>query len=118
MPETRSKRSAIEPKTAWSARQPPRGAEYLVGDQYTIDDIATFLWVGCVDWAHCVWKHLRDGEFPNVVALHERYKKSLRRSGEMRWLSNRCLDLYGPAVLTKAEAPDLNMRDSGRRVTE
>jgi GST-like protein len=48
------------------------GTEYLVGDQYTIADIATFPWVGCVDWAYGAWEHLGVEEFPTVVARHKR----------------------------------------------
>jgi glutathione S-transferase len=44
----------------------------LDGDQYTIADIATFPWVGCVDWAYGAWEHLGVEEFSNVVAWHKR----------------------------------------------
>ena len=53
------------------------GTGYLVGDQYTIADIATFPWVGCVDWAYGAWEHLGVEEFPNVVARHKRCEEKL-----------------------------------------
>ncbi len=51
------------------------GAENLVGDQYTIADIATFPWVDCGDWTCGAWEHLGVEEFPNVVAWHKRCEK-------------------------------------------
>lgn len=48
------------------------GTDYLVGNQYTIADIATFPWVGCIDWAYEAWEHLGVEEFKNVAAWHKR----------------------------------------------
>lgn len=48
------------------------GTDYLVGNQYTIADIATFPWVGCIDWGYAAWDHIGVGEFKNVVAWHTR----------------------------------------------
>jgi GST-like protein len=48
------------------------GTDYLVGNQYTIADIATFPWVGCIDWGYAAWEHMGVDEFKNVVAWHKR----------------------------------------------
>lgn len=42
---------------------------YLVGDDYTVADIATFPWVGCLDWGYNASADLKlKEEFPHVVA--------------------------------------------------
>lgn len=48
------------------------GRTYLVGEEYTIADIATFPWIGCLDWGYGGNDHLGLNDFPNVVAWHER----------------------------------------------
>ncbi len=49
------------------------GREYLVGDEYTIADIATFPWVGCLDWGYGAREDLKlDADFPHVVAWYAR----------------------------------------------
>lgn len=49
------------------------GQSYLVGEEYTIADICTFPWVGCVDWGYGAREYLKlDADFPNVVAWHTR----------------------------------------------
>ena len=42
-------------------------------DEYTIADIATFPWVGCLDWGYGAREDLKlDADFPNVVAWYAR----------------------------------------------
>jgi GST-like protein len=48
------------------------GTDYLVGNQYTIADIATFPWVGCLDWGYKAQEHLGVSEFKHVMAWHQR----------------------------------------------
>lgn len=46
---------------------------YLVGDEYTIADIATFPWVGCLDWGYNASEDLKlKEEFPRVMAWQGR----------------------------------------------
>jgi GST-like protein len=45
---------------------------YLVGDEYTIADIATFPWVGCLDWGYHASDDLKLKEFPQVMAWSAR----------------------------------------------
>lgn len=46
---------------------------YLVGNEYTIADIATFPWVGCLDWGYNASEDLKlKGEFPRVMAWYKR----------------------------------------------
>ena len=46
---------------------------YLVGNEYTIADLATFPWVGCLDWGYDAREYLKvDQDFPKVVAWHAR----------------------------------------------
>lgn len=46
---------------------------YLVGDEYTIADIATFPWVGCLDWGYNASEDLKlKEEFPRVMAWYSR----------------------------------------------
>lgn len=44
------------------------GRSYLVGNEYSIADIATFPWVGCLDWGYKAQQHLGVDEFENVTA--------------------------------------------------
>ncbi|NBD73629.1 glutathione S-transferase [Patescibacteria group bacterium] len=45
--------------------------EYLAGE-YSIADIATFPWVGCLNWGYGAAEHLGLADFPHVNAWHER----------------------------------------------
>ncbi|MGE0680545.1 MAG: glutathione binding-like protein [Candidatus Binatia bacterium] len=46
---------------------------YLVGNAYTIADIATFPWVGCLDWGYNASGDLKlKAEFPRVMAWYSR----------------------------------------------
>ncbi len=46
---------------------------YLAGKSYSIADIATFPWVGCVDWAYNAREELElDDKFPAVMAWYEK----------------------------------------------
>jgi GST-like protein len=47
------------------------GRDYLVGE-YSIADISTFPWVGCLDWGYEATEHLGLSEYKNVMAWHER----------------------------------------------
>lgn len=47
------------------------GKEYLVGE-YSIADISTFPWVGCLDWGYGAKEELGLEEFKNVIAWYER----------------------------------------------
>ena len=49
------------------------GQSYLVGEEYTIADICTFPWVGCLDWGYGAREDLKlDADFPHVVAWLKR----------------------------------------------
>jgi len=49
------------------------GRAYLIGDKYTIADIATFPWVGCLDWGYNAGADLKLKEdFPQVMAWYAR----------------------------------------------
>jgi len=49
------------------------GRDYLMDDEYTIADICTFPWVGCLDWGYGAREDLKlDADFPNVVAWYAR----------------------------------------------
>ncbi len=46
---------------------------YLAGEEYTIADIATFPWVGCLDWGYKATEDLKLKEdFPKVMAWYTR----------------------------------------------
>jgi GST-like protein len=46
---------------------------YLVDNEYTIADIATFPWVGCLDWGYNASEDLKlKEEFPRVMAWYSR----------------------------------------------
>jgi GST-like protein len=46
---------------------------YLIDDEYTIADIATFPWVGCLDWGYNASTDLKLKEdFPSVMAWYAR----------------------------------------------
>lgn len=47
--------------------------DYLIGNEYTIADIATFPWVGCLDWGYNAREYLKvDHDLPKVAAWHAR----------------------------------------------
>ncbi len=49
---------------------------FLVGDDYTIADMAAFPWVGCLDWAYKARKVLQlDADFPQVMAWYDRCRQ-------------------------------------------
>lgn len=48
-----------------------QGQDYLV-DDYSIADISTFPWVGCLDWGYEAKEYLGLIEYKNVMAWHER----------------------------------------------
>lgn len=49
------------------------GRDYIMGDDYTIADIATFPWVGCLDWGYGAREDLKlDADFPAVMAWQAR----------------------------------------------
>jgi GSH-dependent disulfide-bond oxidoreductase len=45
---------------------------YIIGNDYTIADMAIFPWVGCLDWGYDAKIHLKLDEFPNVNQWHDR----------------------------------------------
>ena len=45
---------------------------YLAGDEYSIADIATFPWVGCLDWGYNAKEAVSLDSFPHVVAWHKK----------------------------------------------
>lgn len=47
--------------------------DYLVDNEYTIADIATFPWVGCLDWGYQASDDLKlQADFPRVMAWYTR----------------------------------------------
>jgi GSH-dependent disulfide-bond oxidoreductase len=49
------------------------GRACLAGDEYTVADIATFPWVGCLDWGYNASTDLKlKEEFPQVMAWYTR----------------------------------------------
>ncbi|KAG6546191.1 hypothetical protein Mapa_012227 [Marchantia paleacea] len=48
------------------------GTDFLVGNQYTIADMATFPWVHCLDIGYHAVEYLGLSNFPNVIAWKER----------------------------------------------
>ena len=48
------------------------GRKFLVGEEYSIADMATFPWVGCLDWGYSARDFLEVDSFKNVVAWHDR----------------------------------------------
>lgn len=50
-----------------------QGQDYLVREGYTIADMATFPWVGALDWGYNAVELLHN--FPNVVNWHERCRQ-------------------------------------------
>ncbi|WP_115719564.1 glutathione binding-like protein [Gallaecimonas mangrovi] len=49
-----------------------QGKRYLLGDHYSIADIAIFPWVGCLDWGYGARDVIGMGDFPTVMAWYER----------------------------------------------
>jgi len=48
------------------------GRKYLVGEEYSIADMATFPWISCLDWAYEAKDDLKLDEFKNVNAWVKR----------------------------------------------
>ncbi|BBN19417.1 glutathione S-transferase [Marchantia polymorpha subsp. ruderalis] len=48
------------------------GTDFLVGNEYTIADMASFPWVHCLDFGYHAAEYLGVSNFPNVVAWKER----------------------------------------------
>ena len=48
------------------------GKEYICGDEYTIADIATFPWIGCLDWGYNAKEFLQLDDYKNVKQWLER----------------------------------------------
>jgi GST-like protein len=46
--------------------------DYIAGDSYTIADMATFPWIGCLDWGYDAWQYLDVSAHQHVVSWHER----------------------------------------------
>lgn len=46
--------------------------EFLAGEEYTIADIATFPWVGCLDWGYKASDMLELNSFPAVMTWYDR----------------------------------------------
>lgn len=46
--------------------------QFLMGAEYSIADIATFPWVGCLDWGYDARDLVGVDDFPAVVAWHQR----------------------------------------------
>ncbi len=49
-----------------------KGRDFLIGDDYTIADMATFPWVGCLDWGYKAADVLPLSDFPTVMAWCDR----------------------------------------------
>lgn len=48
------------------------GKEYICGDEYTIADIATYPWIGCLDWGYNAKDFLQLDDYQNVKKWIER----------------------------------------------
>ena len=52
------------------------GRDFLIGENYNIADIATFPWVGALDWGYNAVELLQlNSDFPNVIAWYERCRQ-------------------------------------------
>ena len=52
------------------------GRDFLIGGDYTIADMATFPWVGALDWGYEAAELLKlKQNFPSVVAWYERCRQ-------------------------------------------
>ncbi|MEL6472238.1 MAG: glutathione binding-like protein [Cyanobacteria bacterium J06623_4] len=49
-----------------------QGKDFLLGADYTIADMATFPWVGCLDWGYKAAETLQLNDFPSVMAWYDR----------------------------------------------
>ena len=49
--------------------------EFLIGAEYTIADMATFPWVGCLDWGYKAAETLELESFPTVMAWYDRCRE-------------------------------------------
>lgn len=52
-----------------------QGRDFLVGDDLTIADMATFPWVGSLDWGYKAAEVLQLSDFPTVMAWNERCRQ-------------------------------------------
>ena len=79
------------------------GREYLVGDEYTIADIATFPWVGCLDWGYGAREDLKlDADFPMwSPGMHVAPRSRLRCGGP------RCAAFRTIRLMETDSGPDL-----------
>lgn len=50
------------------------GRQFIMGSEYSIADIATFPWVGCLDWGYNGYQAIGLDDFPTVMAWYERCK--------------------------------------------
>ncbi|EKE71662.1 glutathione S-transferase N-terminal domain-containing protein [Gallaecimonas xiamenensis] len=50
------------------------GRQYIMGDEYSIADIAIFPWVGCLDWGYGGYEVIGLDDFPTVMAWYQRCK--------------------------------------------
>lgn len=60
-----------------------RGRRYLMGEGYTIADIATFPWIGCLDWGYNAAALIGLDDFP---AVQEWYQRCATRPASVRGL--------------------------------
>lgn len=52
------------------------GQDFLIGKDYSIADIATFPWVGALDWGYNAVELLQlNSDFPNVIAWYDRCRQ-------------------------------------------
>ncbi|MEL6161096.1 MAG: glutathione binding-like protein [Cyanobacteria bacterium J06554_11] len=49
-----------------------QGKDFLLGADYTIADMATFPWVGCLDWGYKASEVLQLSDFPTVMSWCDR----------------------------------------------
>jgi glutathione S-transferase len=58
---------------------------YLAGEEYSIADIATFPWVGCLDWGYHAREAVSLESFPHVMAWHKKCseREAAKRGAEV-----------------------------------
>ncbi|MBE7380384.1 MAG: glutathione S-transferase N-terminal domain-containing protein [Leptolyngbya sp. SIO1E4] len=53
-----------------------QGQNFLIGEDYTIADMATFPWVGALDWGYKASETLQlNSDFPNVMTWYDRCRQ-------------------------------------------
>ena len=53
-----------------------QGQNFLIGEDYTIADMATFPWVGALDWGYKAAETLQlNSDFPNVMTWYDRCRQ-------------------------------------------